>query len=199
MSERRRECSPRKLNATSFSGSGQIREIVVSAKLFLSETSFHEVDSTIGNITAKIQRQRRNYGERLSARYLGLFNQRRKNSRRGEYGLSVSYNQLSVCMNVHMRILCSFTYGCARRRSSAFRVIERSTSVGSAGPTFFHSRSEFTTRRIFPVFHHLPIGFALRLDSAHCDSGTAKSSDKYLLTKYRKFSRNSPDVRILAK
>lgn len=156
--------------------------------------SFVEVDSKISRENAG---QRRNYGGevRYSLRYLGLFNQRRKNSRRGEYGLSVSYNQLSVCMNVHMRILCSFTYGCAWRRAVVDIPGYRTEHVGRQCRTdIFPFQSEFTIRRIFLVFHHLPIGFALRLDSAHCDSGTAKSSSKYLLTKYRKFSRNSSDT-----
>lgn len=102
------------------------------------EMSFLEVDYR--KIPRKYAGLRRNYGgeTRYSPRYLGLFNQRRKNSRHGEYGLSVSYNQLSVCMNVHMRILCSFTYGCAWRRA-VVDIPGYRTSVGSAGPTFFHS------------------------------------------------------------
>lgn len=63
--------------------------------------------------------------------------------------LSVSYNQLSECMNVHMRILCSFTYGCARRHAVVDIRGYRTEHVGRQRRTdIFPFRSEFTIRRI---------------------------------------------------
>jgi len=180
-----------KLNATFFPR--QIHEIIggTCEIVFLRDVSQGRFDIRKYHENTE---QCWNYAKRLySLKYLGLFNQRRKNSRRGEYRLSVSYNQLSVCINVHMRILCSFTYGCVRRRAvvdiRGYRTEQRRTDI-------FPFQLEFAIRRIFLVFHHLLIGFALRLDSAHCDSGTAKSSSKYLLTKYRKYSRNLSDTYI---
>lgn len=101
----------------------------------------------------------------------------------GHMRLSVRYNQMSVHMNV--RISCSFIYACERRHAVVdVRSYRTKYTVGTSDRHFSISVG-ICHPRIFLAFHHLLIGFALCLDSAHCDSGTTKSNGKYLLAKYR--------------
>lgn len=94
--------------------------------------------------------------------------------------------------------ICMCPATCSRRRS----VLSNEVRLGQThtGPTFFHSSWNLPPgASSLLVFHHLPIGFALRLDSAHCDSAGRRRRRNPIAnicsTNTGIFSRNIPYTR----
>lgn len=159
------------------------------APKFISSRKCHSRDTfdTLKYRSKAHYNVRRNYSKYLyvASEIPWSFNQRRE-SRDGEYG-TVGLVQSDVrtyeCTYAYFMFIyiCMWAATCSRRRSGLSNEVYRSAYRTDIFPFWL----EFTIRCIFLAFHHLLIGFALRLDSAHCDSGTTKSNGKYLLAKYR--------------